>query len=98
MQKVLTEYGKDVYRGSRLSDTPSGAKNKTSEVHGNFYGTSKAAIEKVMATGQHAILDIDIQVRLSKNRSLLVNMYQHFAGIENMFCLWRTRQLLAIDL
>jgi guanylate kinase len=34
---------------------------ESAEVHGNFYGTSKAAIEKVMATGQHAILDIDIQ-------------------------------------
>jgi guanylate kinase len=34
---------------------------ENAEVHGNFYGTSKEAIEKVMATGQHAILDIDIQ-------------------------------------
>jgi len=34
---------------------------ESAEVHGNCYGTSKEAIEEVMATGSHAILDIDIQ-------------------------------------
>ena len=31
------------------------------EVHGNFYGTSKAAVEAVTATGKVCILDIDVQ-------------------------------------
>ncbi len=31
------------------------------EVHGNRYGTRRSAIEKVMARGQHVMLDIDVQ-------------------------------------
>eukprot|EP00188_Purpureofilum_apyrenoidigerum_P001619 Plantae.Rhodophyta-Purpureofilum_apyrenoidigerum.ctg19073.p1 GENE.Plantae.Rhodophyta-Purpureofilum_apyrenoidigerum.ctg19073~~Plantae.Rhodophyta-Purpureofilum_apyrenoidigerum.ctg19073.p1 ORF type:complete len:189 (+),score=50.09 Plantae.Rhodophyta-Purpureofilum_apyrenoidigerum.ctg19073:220-786(+) len=31
------------------------------EVHGNFYGTSKAAVEKVGADGRVCVLDIDVQ-------------------------------------
>ncbi len=31
------------------------------EVHGNRYGTRRSAIEKVMARGQHVMMDIDVQ-------------------------------------
>lgn len=31
------------------------------EVHGNFYGTSRRAVEAQLATGQDVILDIDVQ-------------------------------------
>eukprot|EP00968_Pinguiococcus_pyrenoidosus_P016510 scaffold1596_cov302-Pinguiococcus_pyrenoidosus.AAC.79 len=41
------------------------------EVHGNFYGTSKRAVESVAAKGRICILDIDIQgVRQVKESSL----------------------------
>lgn len=31
------------------------------EVHGNLYGTSRQAVEEVLATGKDVVLDIDIQ-------------------------------------
>lgn len=31
------------------------------EVHGNFYGTSRQAVEKLVAAGKDVVLDIDIQ-------------------------------------
>jgi len=34
---------------------------ETANVHGNFYGTSKAAVSKVSTTGKICILDIDVQ-------------------------------------
>ena len=36
---------------------------ESAEVHGNYYGTSKAAVEKVINGGKLCILDIDVQVR-----------------------------------
>jgi len=45
-------------------------------VHGNQYGTSKAAVEKVLETGRICILDIDVQgaeqVKKSSLKSLFV--------------------------
>ncbi|HBR58587.1 MAG TPA: guanylate kinase [Blastocatellia bacterium] len=35
------------------------------EVHGNFYGTSKGQIEKIVSEGRDAILEIDVQGALS---------------------------------
>lgn len=35
------------------------------EVHGNFYGTSKEQIEKIVSEGRDAILEIDVQGALS---------------------------------
>ena len=35
------------------------------EVHGNFYGTSKEQIEKIISEGRDAILEIDVQGALS---------------------------------
>lgn len=34
---------------------------ESAEVHGNYYGTSKAAVEKVINGGKLCILDIDVQ-------------------------------------
>ena len=31
------------------------------EVHGNFYGTRKSVIEKILATGQDVVMDLDVQ-------------------------------------
>lgn len=31
-------------------------------MHGNLYGTSKAAVEKVVNQGKLCVLDIDVQV------------------------------------
>jgi guanylate kinase len=31
------------------------------EVHGNFYGTLRSEVRKVLATGQHVLMDIDVQ-------------------------------------
>jgi guanylate kinase len=31
------------------------------EVHGNFYGTPRAALEEAVARGEHVVLDIDVQ-------------------------------------
>ena len=31
------------------------------EVHGNFYGTSKAFVEKCLSEGKHVLFDLDVQ-------------------------------------
>lgn len=31
------------------------------EVHGNYYGTLRSEIERVLGTGQHVLMDIDVQ-------------------------------------
>lgn len=31
------------------------------EVHGNFYGTLRTEVERVLATGRHVLMDIDVQ-------------------------------------
>jgi guanylate kinase len=31
------------------------------EVHGNFYGTLRSEVERVLASGQHVLMDIDVQ-------------------------------------
>ncbi|GAB1341300.1 guanylate kinase [Gemmatimonas sp.] len=31
------------------------------EVHGNFYGTLRSEVERVLETGQHVLMDIDVQ-------------------------------------
>lgn len=31
------------------------------EVHGNFYGTLRSEVERVLATGRHVLMDIDVQ-------------------------------------
>jgi guanylate kinase len=34
---------------------------ETAEVHGNLYGTLKAEIERVLSSGRHVVMDIDVQ-------------------------------------
>ncbi len=41
------------------------------EVHGNFYGTSAAAVQKVIANGMVCLLDIDVQGAESVRKSSL---------------------------
>lgn len=43
------------------TDIKAGKFLEHANVHGNFYGTSIAAVEKVKRTGQICILDIDVQ-------------------------------------
>ena len=43
------------------ADIAAGKFLESANVHGNFYGTSWAAIESVKAAGQICILDIDVQ-------------------------------------
>jgi guanylate kinase len=31
------------------------------EVHGNFYGTLRSEVERVLASGRHVLMDIDVQ-------------------------------------
>jgi len=38
-----------------------GAFAESAEVHGNLYGTLKAEIERVLGSGRHVMMDIDIQ-------------------------------------
>ncbi len=40
--------------------TPSGFL-EWAEVHGNFYGTSREEVERLLATGNDVLLDIDVQ-------------------------------------
>lgn len=34
---------------------------ESAEVHGNLYGTLRAEVERVLARGQHVVMDIDVQ-------------------------------------
>eukprot|EP00035_Acanthoeca_spectabilis_P011047 m.194571 g.194571 ORF g.194571 m.194571 type:complete len:104 (+) comp15213_c0_seq3:250-561(+) len=44
---------------------------ESADVHGNYYGTSKAAVQSVVADHQACILDIDVQgVRQVKKAAL----------------------------
>jgi guanylate kinase len=38
------------------------------EVHGNFYGTPKAYLEKELAQGHHLLLDLDVKGKLNFDR------------------------------
>eukprot|EP00967_Tisochrysis_lutea_P020685 scaffold23488_cov21-Tisochrysis_lutea.AAC.1 len=46
------------------------------EVHGNLYGTSVAAVRKVLESGRTCILDIDVQgARLVRKTPLKVSVF-----------------------
>lgn len=38
-----------------------GAFAESAEVHGNFYGTLRREVDRVLASGRHVIMDIDVQ-------------------------------------
>jgi guanylate kinase len=44
-----------------LSRREAGEFAESAEVHGNLYGTLKTEIQKVLGSGKHVILDIDVQ-------------------------------------
>jgi guanylate kinase len=56
--------GKDYYFLSRaefLIRGEQGAFAESAEVHGNLYGTLKSEIERVIGSGRHVVMDVDIQ-------------------------------------
>jgi len=56
--------GKDYYFLSRaefVRRMEQGAFAESAEVHGNLYGTLKAEIERVLGSGRHVMMDIDVQ-------------------------------------
>jgi guanylate kinase len=56
--------GRDYYfmtRSEFLAERERGAFAESAEVHGNLYGTLRSEVERVMAGGQHVVMDIDVQ-------------------------------------
>ena len=56
--------GKDYYFLSRaefVRRMEQGAFAESAEVHGNLYGTLKAEIERILGSGRHVMMDIDVQ-------------------------------------
>ncbi|MDB4881776.1 MAG: gmk [Gemmatimonadetes bacterium] len=56
--------GRDYYfitRAEFLDKREQGAFAESAEVHGNLYGTLRREVERVMAAGQHVVMDIDVQ-------------------------------------
>ena len=56
--------GRDYYfitRAEFLAKREQGAFAESAEVHGNLYGTLRSEVERVMAAGQHVVMDIDVQ-------------------------------------
>jgi guanylate kinase len=56
--------GRDYYfltRGEFLAERERGAFAESAEVHGNLYGTLRSEVERVMASGKHVVMDIDVQ-------------------------------------
>jgi guanylate kinase len=56
--------GRDYYfmsRGEFLAERERGAFAESAEVHGNLYGTLRSEVERVVAGGQHVVMDIDVQ-------------------------------------
>jgi len=56
--------GRDYYFISRaefLAKREEGAFAESAVVHGNLYGTLRSEVERVLATGRHVVMDIDVQ-------------------------------------
>ena len=56
--------GKDYFFLSKEEFEAREARNEfaeSAEVHGNFYGTLRAEVERVLSSGRHVIMDIDVQ-------------------------------------
>ena len=56
--------GRDYYFISRpefLAKRAEGAFAESAVVHGNLYGTLRSEVERVLATGRHVVMDIDVQ-------------------------------------
>jgi guanylate kinase len=48
-------------RGEFLAEREKGAFAESAEVHGNLYGTLRSEIDRVLASGKHVVMDIDVQ-------------------------------------
>ena len=58
------EHGRDYYfmtRAEFIAKREKGAFAESAEVHGNLYGTLRAEVERVIASGRHVVMDIDVQ-------------------------------------
>jgi len=56
--------GRDYYFMSRaefIAKREQGTFAESAEVHGNLYGTLKAEVERVIGSGRHVVMDIDVQ-------------------------------------
>jgi guanylate kinase len=56
--------GRDYYFLSRadfLAKREEGAFAESAVVHGNLYGTLRSEVERVLASGRHVVMDIDVQ-------------------------------------
>ena len=56
--------GRDYYfltRAEFIAERERGAFAESAEVHGNLYGTLRSEAERVIAGGQHLVMDIDVQ-------------------------------------
>ncbi|MFL5617664.1 MAG: guanylate kinase [Gemmatimonadaceae bacterium] len=56
--------GRDYYFISRaefIAKREQGAFAESAEVHGNLYGTLRAEVDRVMSSGRHVVMDIDVQ-------------------------------------
>lgn len=57
-------HGRDYYFMTRpefIAERERGAFAESAMVHGNLYGTRRSEIERVLATGRHVVMDIDVQ-------------------------------------
>lgn len=56
--------GRDYYfltRAEFIAARERGEFAESAEVHGNLYGTRRSEVERVLAGGQHVVMDIDVQ-------------------------------------
>jgi guanylate kinase len=56
--------GRDYYFMSRaefIAERESRAFAESAEVHGNLYGTRRSEVKRVLASGKHVVMDIDVQ-------------------------------------
>jgi len=56
--------GRDYYfmtRAEFLAEREKGAFAESAEVHGNLYGTLRAEVDRVLGSGKHVVMDIDVQ-------------------------------------
>lgn len=69
--------GKDYYFVSEdefIQRKKTGEFLETANVHGHYYGTSREKIQNILNSGQHAILDIDVQGALQIRKGDIDNI------------------------
>jgi guanylate kinase len=57
-------HGRDYYFMSRaefIAERERGTFAESAEVHGNLYGTRRSEVERLLASGRHVVMDIDVQ-------------------------------------